>query len=330
VEFKPGEFTVLERFDKFFLKDTPKLNRIIIREFKDTSSLMLAFERGEIDIHSELTDAGHISRANKMPNVTVSSTTLAAGPLAWLALNTKSPKLADKRVRQAINFAIDKKYLLETLLGKVHTRSTGPITSGSPFYEPKVEKYDLNLQKAAQLLDEAGLKPGANGIRLSIDLDYIPGINDFMVCQEYIKIALSKVGVEVNVRASPDFPSWARRVASHQFDMTLDSVWNWGDPVIGVHRTWLSSNIKPGIIWSNTQSYSNPKVDELLANAAKETSMAKRKAMYSQMQKIVVDECPAVFIIESTFNMAFHSKIQNRPAGIWGLLDGINDSSIKA
>jgi len=330
VEFKPGEFTVLERFDKFFLKDTPKLNRIIIREFKDTSSLMLAFERGEIDIHSELTDAGHISRANKMPNVTVSSTTVAAGPLAWLALNTKSPKLADKRVRQAINFAIDKKYLLETLLGKVHTRSTGPITSGSPFYEPKVEKYDLNLQKAAQLLDEAGLKPGANGIRLSIDLDYIPGINDFVVCQEYIKIALLKVGIEVNVRASPDFPSWARRVASHQFDMTLDSVWNWGDPVIGVHRTWLSSNIKPGIIWSNTQSYSNPKVDELLANAAKETSMAKRKAMYSQMQKIVVDECPAVFIIESTFNMAFHGKIQNRPAGIWGLLDGINDSSIKA
>jgi peptide/nickel transport system substrate-binding protein len=330
VEFKPGEFTVLERFDKFFLKDTPKLNRVIIREFKDTSSMMLAFERGEIDIHSELTDAGQISRASKLPNVTLASTSPAIGPIAWLAFNTKSPKLADKRVRQAINFAIDKKYLLETLLGKVHTRATGPIAAGSPFYEPKVEKYDLNLQKAAQLLDEAGLKPGANGIRLTLDLDYIPGSVELMVSQEYTKIALSKVGIEVNVRASPDFPSWARRVASHQFDMTLDSVWNWGDPVIGVHRTWLSSNIKPGIIWSNTQNYSNPKVDELLANAAKESSMAKRKAMYSQMQKIVVDDCPVAFLIEINFNMAFHNKIQNRPAGIWGLVDGINDSSIKA
>ena len=330
VEFKPGEFTVLERFDKFFLKDTPKLNRVIIREFKDTSSMMLAFERGEIDIHSELTDAGQISRASKLPNVTLASTSPAIGPIAWLAFNTKSPKLADKRVRQAINFAIDKKYLLETLLGRVHTRATGPIAAGSPFYEPKVEKYDLNLQKAAQLLDEAGLKPGANGIRLTLDLDYIPGSVELMVSQEYTKIALSKVGIEVNVRASPDFPSWARRVASHQFDMTLDSVWNWGDPVIGVHRTWLSSNIKPGIIWSNTQNYSNPKVDELLANAAKEPSMAKRKAMYSQMQKIVVDDCPVAFLIEINFNMAFHNKIQNRPAGIWGLVDGINDSSIKA
>ena len=330
VEFKPGEFTVLERFDKFFLKDTPKLNRVIIREFKDTSSMMLAFERGEIDIHSELTDAGQISRASKLPNVTLASTSPAIGPIAWLAFNTKSPKLADKRVRQAINFAIDKKYLLETLLGKVHTRATGPIAAGSPFYEPKVEKYDLNLQKAAQLLDEAGLKPGANGIRLTLDLDYIPGSVELMVSQEYTKIALSKVGIEVNVRASPDFPSWARRVASHQFDMTLDSVWNWGDPVIGVHRTWLSSNIKPGIIWSNTQNYSNPKVDELLANAAKEPSMAKRKAMYSQMQKIVVDDCPVAFLIEINFNMAFQNKIQNRPAGIWGLVDGINDSSIKA
>jgi len=330
VEFKPGEFTVLERFDKFFLKDTPKLNRIIIREFKDTSSMMLAFERGEIDIHSELTDAGQISRASKLPNVTLASTSPAIGPIAWLAFNTKSPKLADKRVRQAINFAIDKKYLLETLLGKVHTRATGPIAAGSPFYESKVEKYDLNLQKAAQLLDEAGLKPGANGIRLTLDLDYIPGSVELMVSQEYTKIALSKVGIEVNVRASPDFPSWARRVASHQFDMTLDSVWNWGDPVIGVHRTWLSSNIKPGIIWSNTQNYSNPKVDDLLANAAKESSLAKRKAMDSQMQKIVVDDCPVAFLIEINFNMAFHNKIQNRPAGIWGLVDGINDSSIKA
>jgi peptide/nickel transport system substrate-binding protein len=246
-----------------------------------------------------------------------------------LAFNTKSPKLSDKRVRQAINFALDKKYLTETLLGKVHGRSTGPIASGSPFYEPQVEKYDLNLQKAAKLLDDAGYKPGANGTRLTLDLDFIPGATEGKVIQEYTKVALGKVGIEVNVRNSPDFPTWARRISSHQFDMTVDSVWNWGDPVIGVHRTWLSSNIKPGIIWSNTQNYSNPKVDELLAAAGKESVMAKRKAMYSQMQKIVVDECPVAFLLEFNFNMAFNAKVQNRPAGIWGLVDGITDTSIK-
>ncbi len=330
VEFKPGEFIVMERFDKFFMPGAPKLDRIIVREFKDASSMMLAFERGEIDIHSQLTDPNLIARAKKNPSVTVATTAPAIGPLIWLAFNTKSPKLSDKRVRQAINYALDKKYLVDTLIGKVHGRATGPIASGSPFYEPQVEKYDLNLQKAAKLLDDAGFKPAANGTRLTLDLDSLPGLSEGNVINDYVKVALAKVGIEVNVRSSPDFPTWARRVASLQFDMTIDSVWNWGDPVIGVHRTWLSSNIKPGIIWSNTQSYSNPKVDELLSAAGKEPVLAKRKALYSQMQKIVVDECPVAFLLEFNFVMAFNSKVQNRPAGIWGLIDGINSTSVKA
>jgi hypothetical protein len=47
------------------------------------------------------------------------------------------------------------------------------------------------------------------------------------------------------------------------------------------------------------------------------------------MQKIVVDECPVAFLLEFSFNMAFNAKVQNRPAGIWGLVDGITDTSIK-
>ncbi len=51
VEFKPGEHIIMERFDRFFVKDQPKLERIIVRLFKDSSSMLLAFERGEIDVH---------------------------------------------------------------------------------------------------------------------------------------------------------------------------------------------------------------------------------------------------------------------------------------
>lgn len=71
VEFKPGEHIVMERFDRFFVKGQPKLDRVIVREFKDQSSMMLAFERGEIDVHSELTDPGQQARAAKMPNATL-------------------------------------------------------------------------------------------------------------------------------------------------------------------------------------------------------------------------------------------------------------------
>jgi peptide/nickel transport system substrate-binding protein len=254
----------------------------------------------------------------------------AVGPLIWLAFNTKSPKLADKRVRQAINYAIDKKFIIDTLLGGINTRATGPIAMGSPFHSADVEKYELNLAKATKLLDEAGVKPGANGVRMTLDLDAIPGDASFKTMQEYLKPSLAKIGIEVNLRISPDFPSWARRVASLQFEMTLDAVYNWGDPVIGVHRTWLSSNINPGVIWSNTQSYSNPKVDQWLAAAGQEMDVAKRKELYKQFQKTVVDDCPVAFIFEQTFYEAYLGRVQNRPDGIWGVADAITNTSIKA
>ena len=330
IEFKPGEHISMERFDRFFVKDQPKLERFIVRLFKDSSSMLLAFERGEIDAQS-VSDPRELDRVRKTPGVfVVKGAAPAIGPLIWLAFNTKNPKLADKRVRQAINFAVDKQYILNTILGGINSRATGPLAAGSPYYTNDVEKYELNLAKAAKLLDEAGLKPGANGVRLTLDLDAIPGNSDAKNVQEYLKPSLAKVGIEVNLRLSPDFPSWARRVSSLQFEMSLDSVWNWGDPVIGVHRTWLSSNIKPGVIWSNTQSYTNPKVDEWLAAAGQEMNLAKRKELYKQVQKTVVDDCPVAFLYEQTFYEAYGAKVVNPPGGIWGQTDGITETTMKA
>ncbi len=329
VEFKAGEHIVMERFDRFFLKDLPRLDRLIIKEYKDPGSLLLAFESGEIDALPSISGPD-LPRARKIAGVQiVENAAPAIGPLTWLAFNVKNPKLADKRVRQAISFAIDREFIVKGLTGGTVKRSTGPISSGSPFYSAEVERYDLNVAKATQLLDAAGVKPGADGNRFTLEVDAPPGVPTIKAIQEYLKPALAKVGIAVTVRNSPDFPTWARRVSSHQFEATLDAVWNWGDPVIGVHRTWLSSNIRPGVIWSNTQNYSSPRVDELLGAAAKEVNPAKRKAQYKEMQKIVVDECPVAFLIESTWAEGWSRKVVNPPKGIWGAIDAQSDVGIR-
>ena len=113
------------------------------------------------------------------------------------------------------------------------------------------------------------------------------------VVAEYLRSQLKKVGIAIEVRTSADFPSWAKRIASRDFDMTMDIVYNWGDPVIGVHRTFLSTNIRP-IVWTNTQSYRNPQVDELLNTAGGILDPVKRKAYYATFQKIVTDELPII------------------------------------
>ena len=174
-------------------------------------------------------------------------------------------------------------------------------------------RYPVDLKKAAAMLDAAGYKAGAHGERFKLTIDYLPGADDQQkTVAEYVRGQLKKVGIAVEVRASADFPAWAKRIASHDFDMSMDLVFNWGDPIIGVHRTYLSTNIKP-VVWTNTQSYSNPKVDELLNTAGgiiDPTSSARPTT--PTFEKIVTDELPIVFINQVPYHTAASKKLGER------------------
>lgn len=319
VEFKPREAIVLERHPGFFIKDRPKVQRLIFRLMADTSTQALALARGEVDCLPQAGDLAILREVRKSPDIVVSTKGGdAIGPLGWLAFNLKKKPFDDVRVRQAIAFAIDKRFILDKLLQGITHRATGPIAPGTPFYTDKVEHYELDLKKAASLLDAAGLKPDASGQRFAMTIDYLPNTPDnSQTIAEYLKPQLKKVGIEVSVRASPDFPTWARRISTYDFDATMDGAFNYGDPVIGVHRTYLSSNIKPGVIWSNTQSYSNPRVDELLAQASLERDVEKRKKLYAEFQRIVVADVPQVFIHVWAMDSAARKNVADLPETIW-------------
>ena len=322
VSFKPREAIVLERHPGFFIKDRPKFDRVILRAIADSSTMTLALERGEIDLIPGAPTVSQHAQLSKSADVVLSRKGgEAIGPIGWLAFNTKRKPFDDARVRQAVAYSIDKDFIIRQLHKGITQRATGPIAPSSPFYSDKVEHYRLNLEKAAQLLDAAGLKRDANGTRFAITIDYLPGTPDnSQTIAEYLRPQLRKVGIETTVRASPDFPTWARRISSHDFDVTMDSAFNYGDPVIGVHRTYLSSNIKPGVIWSNTQSYSNPKVDELLAQASIERKEDARKRLYAEFQRIVVADAPVAFTHVWAQGYAARKDLVDVPQSIWAPL----------
>ena len=319
VEFTPRERIVLEKHKGFFIKDRPKFDRVVFRLIADTSAQTLALQRGEIDLLPASLTLSQIGQLSKSPDVTVSRKGgEAIGPLGWLAFNLKRKPFDDVRVRQAIAQAIDREFIVKQLHQGVTKVATGPIAPGSPFYTDKVGAYGLNLDKANQLLDAAGLARDAKGVRFAMAIDYLPNSPDnSQTVAEYLRPQLRKVGIDVTVRTSPDFATWARRVSTHEFDATVDGAFNYGDPVIGVHRTYLSSNIKPGVIWSNTQSYSNPKVDELLAQATVERDPEKRKRLYAEFQRIVVADAPVTFIHVWAQGHAARRNLVDVPTSIW-------------
>lgn len=320
VEFKPGEHVILERNPDYFIEGRPYLDRIIVKHYKDSNSLALAVDKGEVDMFPFVTNTRDIGRLKKNADLEVSDRGYSAvGPINWLAFNTKHEILSDVRVRKAIAYAIDKNFVIKALHGGFSQRASGPVVPGSPFYAPDVEKYDLDLDKANALLDEAGHAKKGDGLRFSLKIDYIPGPNEQQkALAEYLKPQLKKIGIDVEVRAAPDFPTWAKRVSGHDFDMTMDIVFNWGDPVIGVHRTYVCDNIREGVIWSNTQSYCNEKVDGILAQAGVEPDLEKRAALYRDAQAIIVDEVPITFINTLPYHTAYSKKIGNAPTSIWG------------
>lgn len=321
VDFKPGQRISLERFDKFFLPGKPYLDKIIFDFTPDTSSLMLGVERGSIQMMPLVTVSTDLKRFSTNPQVNLTPQGYdGIGALNWLAFNTARKPFSDVRVRQAIATTMDKNFITKALMGGFAKAADGPIVASSPFASSELSRYPADLKKAAAMLDAAGYKPGPDGERFKLTIDYLPGADDQQkTVAEYLRAQLKKIGVTAEVRASADFPSWAKRLAQKDFDLSMDVVFNWGDPIIGVHRTYLSTNIKP-IVWTNTQSYQNPKVDELLNSAGSVLDPVRRKAYYVAFQKMVTEDVPIHFINQVPYHTVMSKKLGNMPTSIWGPL----------
>ncbi len=330
VEFKSSQRVVLERFDKFFLPGKPYLDRVIFSNVPDNSTLALGVQRGDIQMAPFFAITTELSRMKNDKNLVLTPRGYEGpGPLNWLAFNLEKKPMSDVKVRKAIAHAIDKNFITKALMRGFATPADGPLVASSPFAITDLVKYPLDLKKAAVLLDEAGYKANADGERFKLTIDHLPGSDEQSKnIAEYLRSQLKKVGIALEVRTSADFPSWAKRIASHDFDMTMDVVFNWGDPVIGVHRTFLSNNIRP-IIWTNTQSYKNTKVDELLNTAGGILDPVKRKAYYATFQKIVTDELPIIDINEVPYHTVSNKKVGNVPMTIWGPMSPYDDVYLK-
>ena len=240
--------------------------------------------------------------------------TKASAPINWLAFNTAKKPLSDVAVRKAIATAIDKNFITKVLMGGfARRRPTARSCRAARSRVADLVRYPFDLKKAAEMLDAAGYKAGADGERFKLTIDYLPGVDDQQKnVAEYIRGQLKKVGIAVEVRASADFPAWAKRMATHDFDMSMDIVFNWGDPVIGV---------APHLPVDQHQADrldQHPVVQQPEGRRAAQHAPAaildptKRKAYYATFEKIVTDELPIDFINVIPYHTATQQEGRQR------------------
>ena len=97
-----------------------------------------------------------------------------------------------------------------------------------------------------------------------------------------------------------------------------------------MHRTWVSSNIRKGVPFSNTQGYNSPKADDLLARAATERDLAKRKKLYAEFQQLLSQDVPVAFTHVWSRVYIARNEVVNPPAGIWGLFAPYDQVDLKS
>jgi peptide/nickel transport system substrate-binding protein len=259
----------------------------------------------------------------KLP--TIGLTTIGAkgyGSINLIELNLRNPHLKELKVRQAIAHALDREFIGKELLLGFGRPATGPLIAANPFYSSQVRRYEYSLDKANRLLDEAGFKRGPDGVRFKLNHELLAAFPDIIkTVAEYSREQLKKVGIDVVMRTSPDFPTYVSRVSNWEFDITTDFLSNYPDPVIGLDRTFLSSNIKKGVAYSNVMGYSNAEVDKLLAEAQTEQNIEKRKKLYARVQELLVEDLPIIWINELQFVTLYNKDYQGLPTGVLGVLD---------
>lgn len=322
VEFSIDQRIVLDRFDDFFIKQRPHFKRIIYDILPDPTATFLGLQNGGVQYDSFASVALiQIKQLEKSPRLNVTNKGyVGIGAMNWLAFNLKRSLWDNKKVRHAIAYAIDKEFIIQKMQYGLSRRAYGPIADSSPFYKKDLPRFNFDLNKAEQLLDEAGLTKNKDGTRLELTIAWIPGSVEFgKNVAEAIKSQLMKVGVRANVRTFPDFASWNKAVSLQgDYDLSVESVFTWGDPIIGVHRTYLSSNIRPGVPFSNTTRYNNPKVDEILQQAGQEMDEQKRRKLYETFQAIIVEDMPIHYLHTMPYYTIQDKAVVRPPEGLWG------------
>lgn len=326
-EWKSGQYIHLVRNGDYYLPGKPYLDDIYYRFIPDSASRALALEQGEVQLATqndiELVDVGRLS---KLPNLEVTTKGWEWGaPISWLEMNIRRKPFDDVRFRKAVMYALDHNFIRDSIFFGVAAPATGPIHSSSPFYTSEVQAYPHDPAKAKALLDEMGLKPGAGGVRVKIGLLGLPYGELWDRLSQYIKQALGQVGVEVTIQTA-DVAGWGNRIANWDVDMSTTYLTTLSDPALGVARSYITENQKKGVLFTNTSGYSNPEVDKLFADAAKEADPNKRKDMYKKVQKILVDEVALAWLVELQWPTIYSKKLKNVIRNGLGPNDNFSDA----
>jgi peptide/nickel transport system substrate-binding protein len=323
-EWKPGSHLILVAFEDYWDKPKPYLEKIIYKFIADPSACAVALETKEADLMGSgvipMRDTPRLEKLSYLAADEIGIVGITAG-VVRIEFNLNNQYFKNVKVRQAVAHAIDKEFIKNTLLsgyGIVTDSVLSPLLT--PFYTNEVTHYPYDLKKAEKLLDEAGFKRGKDGIRFTVTHDPLPIGEANVAIGNYLKPALKKVGIEVNIR-SQDMAAYLKRVyTDRDFDFINNGMNTGPDPTLGAQRLYWSKNYIVGVPFSNGSGYNNPEVDRLLEAASREANQQTRIKQWQDIQKLISKDLPDIPLVTAKRVLVYNKRVKNvhiSPAAIY-------------
>lgn len=272
-EWKRGDYIRLVRNPNYWEQGKPLLDEVVAKIIPNATSRTQALLTGELDYISyyqlSINDYAVIRASTKL------ALTPGTNPpsIDFLAINVGKRPFTDRRVRQALMFATDREFLLRVAYQGIGSIGTMPFTNRLTWAaDPSVDYrklYPFDVKRANELLDEAGLTRGADGIRFKASIVYPTDDPAGNMVATVLKSMWREAGIDVVIEPQDRVLAIKKVFADKEHDAAYLSYTSFGDPALGVARAFVTSSI--GQTMGNAAGYSNPEVDKIFDQASKLT-----------------------------------------------------------
>lgn len=321
VRFDAGQNIVeLEAYPNYW-EGAANIKKIQVKTVSDSNAIQAELKSGRVDVAPMMNNLSPdtINALSQDPNLRIDKQESAN--IQLITFNTQAKPFDNIKVRQAFAYAIDREKLVNQLLSGQATIAHSILPEKSWAYSVGT-KYNFDEAKAAQLLDEAGFKKGADGKRFSqpIRFKIVSGNSAISQYAQVIQEDLAKIGIPISVEPA-ELSTLLDQLKKGQFDMTMTR-WVGGnqDPIF-LRDLFATSEIpNEARAGRNRSRYSNAELDKILTEAAAATDRAAAKEMYVKAQDIISRELPA-FPLWYPANMFVRNKrvgeIKANAGGDW-------------
>jgi len=299
-----GERIVLARNENYYGRK-PTVEKISFLIIPEESTRTAMLQSGQVDMVYKPSPA-NVKALQADPNITV--TMPESTRIVFIGLNGKKGVTKNKLVRQAFNYAVDKKAICEKLLFGAGVPLTSPMSSNTLYYRKMDKQYEYNPKKAIELLKQANFD-----FSQTINMRTCHGRYLFdKQISEAIQAYLQDIGVKVSLRTY-DWPTYVAGLLKPLDQTELEIfILGWAswtmDPDIVLYGQFHSSNNPPNGL--GAAFYENPDFDKAVEATRREQDTVKRTDLLKAAAEIVWDDCPWIWLHSEKFIMARKSNIK--------------------